>query len=136
MADDVILNKVATIDRCLIRIHEEYQGQSSNLRANQTKQDAILLNIERACQASIDIAMRIVRMRNLGLPKESREAFDLLESANLIDPILCKKMHGLVGFRNTAIHNYRKLDLDIVEAVIKKHLVDFQEFSRIALGVQ
>ena len=62
--------------------------------------------------------MRVVRLRRLGLPKESREAFDLLQSANLISEDLCRRMHGLVGFRNTAIHNYKKLDLDIVEAVI------------------
>jgi uncharacterized protein YutE (UPF0331/DUF86 family) len=135
MADDVILNKVDTIEKCIKRIHEEYAGQSGNLHHNQTKQDAILLNLERSCQAAIDMAMRVVRMKRLGLPKESREAFDLLLSAKIITDDLCKRMHGLVGFRNTAIHNYRKLDLAIVEAVIKNHLKDFNELSRILLAL-
>ena len=136
MADDVILNKVETIEKCLIRINEEYAGLSSNLHQNQTKQDAILLNLERACQAAIDMAMRVVRMKRLGLPKESRDAFDLLAQANIIDDNLCKRMHGLVGFRNTAIHNYQQLDLRIVEAVITKHLQDFSELSRILLTLK
>lgn len=133
MADDIVINKAEIIENCIRRIHEEYGGKSDNLRRNQTKQDAILLNIERACQAAIDMAMRMVRLRKLGLPKESREAFDLLVVAGLIDAELCRRMHGLVGFRNTAIHNYRKLDLDIVEAVIKNHLSDFQSLSSLCL---
>ena len=133
MADDILLNKAQTIEDCIRRVHEEYAGTPDNLRRNQTKQDAIILNIERACQAAIDIGMRIVRLKQLGLPKESREVFDLMQNAGIITPELCRKMQGLVGFRNTALHNYKKLDLDIVEAVIKNHLKDLQELSRIAL---
>ncbi len=133
MVDDVALNKSETIEKCLSRIAEEYQGNTENLRSDQTKQDAIMLNLERACQAAIDLAMHVVRVRRLGLPKESREAFTLLEEAKLISEDLGKKMRGLVGFRNTAIHNYRQLDLDIVEAVIRNHLQDFRDFVKVCL---
>jgi uncharacterized protein YutE (UPF0331/DUF86 family) len=136
MADDILLNKAQTIEDCIRRVHEEFQGNPSNLRQNQTKQDAIILNIERACQAAIDIGMRVVRLNQLGLPKESREVFDLMQKTGMITPDLCRKMHGLVGFRNTAVHNYRKLDLDIVEAVIRTHLDDLRELARIAIQSQ
>lgn len=129
MADDVLLNKADSIERCLMRIQDEYANKPENLRLNQTKQDAILLNLERACQAAIDMAMRVVKLKRLGLPKESRDAFDLLLSAKIIDQELCRKMHGLVGFRNTAIHNYKKLDLDIVESILKDRLADFKTLS-------
>lgn len=43
MADDVILNKAASIERCLHRIEEEYADNEQNLVGNQTKQDAIVL---------------------------------------------------------------------------------------------
>ena len=130
MADDVLLNKADTIEKCILRIQEIYDSNPANLRSDQNKQDAILLNIERTCQAAIYMAMRAVRLRRLGLPKESRDAFDLLKAAGLIGDDLCARMHGLVGFRNTAIHNYRKLDLNMVEAIIKQHLTDFRELSK------
>lgn len=130
MADDVLLNKAETIEKCVLRIQEIYASDSSNLRNDQNKQDAILLNIERACQAAIDMAMRAVKLRRLGLPKESRDAFDFIKQAGLIDAELCSKMHGLVGFRNTAIHNYKKLDLNIVEAIIKDRIDDFRLLSK------
>ena len=131
MADDVLLNKADTIEKCISRILEIYEGTPANLRNDQNKQDAILLNIERACQAAIDMAMRVVRLKRLGLPKESRDAFDLLKQAGILNDQLCSKMHGLVGFRNTAIHNYKKLDLNIVESIINQRLTDFQELSKI-----
>ena len=75
MPDDVILAKVEIIERCLHRIREEYAGVPANLYDNWTRQDSILLNLERACQASIDLALRLVSMKNLGLPKESHGGF-------------------------------------------------------------
>ena len=53
--NDVILNKTTTIERCVKRIHEVYEDNPANL-ADFTKQDSIILNIQRACEASIDLA--------------------------------------------------------------------------------
>lgn len=57
MGDDVILNKAASIERCLHRIEEKYAGNEQNLIGNQTKQDAIVLNLQRARETAIDLAM-------------------------------------------------------------------------------
>ena len=62
MADDVLLNKAASIERAVRRVREEYAGDDGNLLANQTKQDAIILNLQRACESSIDAAMHLVRL--------------------------------------------------------------------------
>lgn len=63
--NDIILNKVSTIERCIKRIKEEYDNNPLNLE-NYTKQDSIILNIQRACEASIDVAMHVVAERKLG----------------------------------------------------------------------
>ena len=135
MADNVILNKVAAIERCLKRINEEYDGRSSHLREDQTKQDSIILNLERAAEASIDIAMRLVRKFKLGLPQESREAFTKLQEAKLLPTELATRLEKMVGFRNIAIHNYQSLNLDVVETILKKHLDDFREWNKLALAL-
>ncbi len=88
MADDVLLNKVAIIERCLKRIDEEYRGHEQELATNFTRQDAIVLNLLRACEAAIDLAMHLVRIKRLGLAQESREAFTLLGQANVSEPAL------------------------------------------------
>lgn len=129
MADDVILNKAASIERCLRRIEEEYAGNKQNLAANQTKQDAIILNLQRACETAIDLAMYVVSQRKLGVPQDSRDAFRLLQTSGIIPIDLATRMQHRVGFRNVAAHEYARLNLDVVHAIITKQLDDFRTFS-------
>lgn len=133
MADDVLLNKAEIIEKCLMRIHEEYAGNSDNLRKNFTKQDSIILNLERACEASIDIAMRLVRKYQLGIPQESRDAFQFLLNAGKVSEPLAGHLQAMVGFRNIAVHDYQALNLDIVESILKTHLQDFKDWARQAI---
>jgi len=133
MADDVILAKAEIIERCLKRVRAEYAGCPANLREDFTRQDSILLNLERACQAAIDLALHVVRTRRLGLPKESREAFALLEQAGLLHRELAAKLKAMVGFRNVAVHQYQNLDLDIVQSVVEREMSILEDFSRLAL---
>lgn len=133
MLDDVLLNKCEIVERCLKRIQEDYEGHESELSDDFMRQDAILLNIQRMCEASIDLAMHVVRVRALGLPRESRGAFELLKSAQLMDVELADKMMKMVGFRNLAVHNYQSIDLEIVHAIINQHLNDFRALTRWAI---
>lgn len=135
MADDVILNKAATIERCLQRVGEEYHSHEDELETNFTRQDAIVLNLLRACEAAIDTAMHISRARKLGLPQESRDAFRLLEQAGLISDELSSQMQKMVGFGNIAVHDYRKLSMAILRSILEDRLDDFREFVRVAIGL-
>ena len=131
--DDIVLNKASIIEKCLDRIKEEYIGHEDIFEDNYTKQDSVVLNLERACQACIDLGMHIARIKNLGVPQSSREVFVLLQMARIITPAVSKKMQAMVGFRNIAVHDYQNLNLDIVRAVIEKHLKDFQDFKKVIL---
>lgn len=133
MADDVLLNKAAAIERAVARAREEYAGDEANLMRNQTRQDAIILNLQRACESSIDAAMHLVRVHRLGVPQETREAFDLLERAGHLDPSLATRLRKMVGFRNVAVHDYQKLNLDVVRAILVERVDDFLEFTRVLL---
>ena len=75
--DEVLLGKSSIIERCLRRIAEEYNDHEAELATNFTRQDAIVLNLQRACEACIDGAMHLVRINKLGIPTESRQAFDI-----------------------------------------------------------
>lgn len=132
---DILLNKAATIERCLMRVENEYRGHEHELETNFTRQDSIILNLQRACEASIDMAMHLVRVGNMGIPQESRDAFDMLRDHGIIPPALCDRLKAMVGFRNVAVHDYRKLNMEIVRSVVETRLDDFREFSATALRV-
>lgn len=135
MVDDVVFNKVEIIERCIRRIQEEYQGNFLNLE-NYTKQDSIILNIQRSCEASIDLAMHLVASKGLGIPQSSRDAFDFLQQAGIINEHLARKLKAMVGFRNIAIHNYQAVDLGIVQGIIEKNLADLLKFGQLVLSIK
>ncbi|KIL43465.1 hypothetical protein KP77_31710 [Jeotgalibacillus alimentarius] len=128
MKSDVVVNKVSSIERCIRRVKEVYDQNPENLE-DYTKQDSIVLNIQRACQVSIDLALHIVQTKKLGIPKTSREAFDFLEKAACISPEISANLKAMVGFRNIAVHEYQELALDILQAIIEEHLNDFTDFT-------
>lgn len=133
MKDDIILNKAQNIERCIKRIQEEYPGFEKKLSNNYLKQDSIILNLLRACEAAIDMAARMIRIRHLGIPQSSRDMFVLLEKANIIPNELSNRLQAMVGFRNIAIHDYTNIDLDIVKNIIEKRLDDFFKFIQLAI---
>jgi len=132
--DDVLLNKAAIIERCWRRIAEEYDSDASRL-VDFTHQDAIILNLERACQAAIDAAMYVVAREHLGIPQSSAQAFDLLRDTGRIDPKLAGRLRAMVGFRNVAIHQYQRLNIDILERILESGRQDYVDFCA-ALGLK
>jgi len=132
MADNVIVAKADIIERCIKRAREELAA-SADFEKDYTRQDAAILNVERACEAAIDIMNRVVRQRGLGAPASTRDGFDRLVQAGVIAQDLADRLMRMVSFRNLAVHQYQKLDLAIVRAVIEKSLDDLLEFSALAL---
>lgn len=129
MASDVLLNKAATIERCVGRAREEYEADPESFADNYTRQDAAILNIQRACEAAIDMGTFLVRQERLGLPQSARDVFTLLADGDWIPPELADEMKRMVGFRNIAVHDYRTIQIPIVIAIIQDHLDDFLTFS-------
>jgi len=131
--DNVIVNKIAIIERCLQRIHEEYDNHKSELEKNFSKQDSIILNLQRASEAAIDLALHIIKIKNLEIPQSAREAFAILEKHQIIPSALCNKLQRMVGFRNIAIHDYQNINLEVINNIISTHLSDFLELNKIVL---
>src|SRR5690349_15475861 len=127
--NDIVINKIASIQRCIERAREEYQTDPAGFDMDFTRQDAAILNVLRACELSIDLANHLIKSRKMGVPASSAESFELLESRRVIDPALCERLRNMVHFRNTIIHDYKRMDIDIVKAVITKGLDDLIVFG-------
>lgn len=131
----IILNKYESIERCIHRIREEYDNNPENLD-DYRKMDSIVLNLQRSCELVTDIAMYIVSCRKLGIPQEKREAFELLQKNELISKEMSDNMKKMIGFRNIAVHDYKKIDEEILKDVIENHLEDLLEFARSILKLE
>lgn len=133
MADDVLINKAATIERCVARAREEYGNDPAGFASNFTRQDAAILNIQRACEAALDMGQHLIRRERLGVPQSARDVFALLARGAWINPTLADSLKRMVGFRNIAVHDYQSLQLPITVSIIERHLDEFLHYSQALL---
>jgi uncharacterized protein YutE (UPF0331/DUF86 family) len=132
--NDIVINKIQSIQRCVARAREEYHADPAGFATNYTRQDAAILNVLRACEQAIDLANHIVKTRQLGIPTASAEAFELLQRQAVIDAPLSERLQNMVHFRNTIIHTYQRMNLEIVSAVIVSGLDDLLQFGDRVMG--
>jgi uncharacterized protein YutE (UPF0331/DUF86 family) len=127
--NDVVMNKKESIERCIKQIRAYYALPSPlAFEEDHLRQDAIALNLQRACEQCIDLANHTIRAAKLGLPKESRESFRLLADNRIIPKELEVRMAGMVGFRNVLVHEYQRMDLQLMVDVIESKLDDLLRF--------
>lgn len=129
--DDVLVNKLSVIARCLNRIRDVYAEAGEAFLTDYTRQDSVILNLQRACEASIDVANYLNKQKKLGIPQSSRDSFQLLTDAGMLPAQLSSNLKKMIGLRNIAVHDYRELNIAIVESVINNHLVDFEQFIKV-----
>ena len=133
MTDNVILNKAAAIERCVARAREEYYRDPDTFAQDYSRQDAAILNIQRACEAALDMGQHLIRRERMGLPQSARDVFTLLANDGRIEAELAEALKHMVGFRNIAVHDYQSLQLPITVKIITEHLDDFLRFSQAVL---
>lgn len=133
MVDDVLINKAASIERCVRRAREEYDKDADTFATDFTRQDAAILNIQRACEAALDMGQHLVRREKLGVPQSARDVFTLLAQAGWIEPALADDLKRMVGFRNIAVHDYQAMQLTITVRIITFHLDEFLRYSQALL---
>ena len=127
---DLVLAKVETLERSLVRI------DSARARAGLDaldRQDIIVLNLQRAVQAMLDLAAHVVAREGLGIPDELAASFALLKRAEILDDDLAERMRRMTGFRNVAVHEYRKLDPAVVDSIVRDRLGDLRTFAKTIL---
>lgn len=90
MADDVLINKAASIERCVARVREEYEKGPATFEFDFTRQDAAILNIQRACEAALDMGQHLIRREGLGVPQSARDVFELLHRGGGLPRHCCR----------------------------------------------
>lgn len=126
---EVIMSKLESIEKCIKRIEQKKNEKEFDLE-DYDYQDIIVMNIQRACQQAIDVAMFICAEKGLGFPKDSADAFAKLLEEKIISQEIFNRMKSMVGFRNVAIHEYQNINYEIVKAILDKHLEDFGNYNK------
>ena len=129
---DIVNEKINNIQRCLRRIAEVTKGDKDTLD-NYDIQDIFILNLQRAVQACIDLAVHIISDEGWGVARMVRENFQILEEHGIIESTMADKLKRMVGFRNLAIHDYTQLNIEILKNILEHTLTDIEDFYTVIL---
>ena len=134
--NDVLVAKIASIQRCVKRAREEYYRDPEGFDADFTRQDAALLNVLRACEQAIDLANHAIKSHKLGVPTSTGESFDLLQRGGVIDAALAGSLKKMVHFRNILVHQYQRLEMAAVREAITVGLDDLVRLGDDVLALE
>jgi uncharacterized protein YutE (UPF0331/DUF86 family) len=127
---DVLTAKMGFFERQMLRIREKRDVRLAEFLVDPDRQESILFNLLMAIQNCIDVAAHIVSEEGLGVAGSTNELFYFLEENGIIDPLLTEKMVRATGFRNLLVHEYIRVDLEVVYRVAREDIVDLELFMQ------
>ena len=81
-----------------------------------------------------DIANHIISDRGMRPPTAYSDTFRVLLENNIINSEMFGTMEKMAKFRNVVVHQYEKVDAEIVIVILKRHLKDFDKFKEVILS--
>ncbi|MFG3502399.1 DUF86 domain-containing protein [Pseudomonas sp. NPDC047963] len=126
----IVERKLDSLMRCLERIRSKTPEDVNELLHDLDLQDVLVLNLSRAVQVCVDIAVHILSELKQPPPETMGKAFDMLAEEGFLNVELAQRLKKSVGFRNLAVHNYDAINWVIVYTIATKHLADFEAFAK------
>ncbi len=126
--NDTLIQKIQSAQRAIQRAKTIYQNHPQDFLENYDAQDAAVLNLIRMAETAIDLANYLIKRDKLGIPASSAESFELLAQQGRISRALAVRLKAMVDFRNLAVHEYRKIDYQIVIRIIQSDVDEVLAF--------
>lgn len=125
---DIILRKVAELETYGAQL-QEYSGITlETYRSDWKTQRIVERTLQMMIETCADIANHIVSDRGMRAPTSYADTFRVLSENKLIGDDLNVVMEKMAKFRNVVVHQYERVDAEIVVLILKKHLTDFERF--------
>ncbi len=123
---DLVAKKLAEIETYVRELRT--LGRPEAIKTDVREERFIAHTLQLAIQSALDVASHIVSDERLGEPRENRELFELLARDGWIVPESAGNLGRMAGFRNLLVHDYAKIDSEIVVDVVANRLGDLLEF--------
>ena len=129
------------VDRTLIlrklSAMEEYLGQITEYRSISTgqyekdwrSQRIIERTLQMIVETCIDIAGHIIADMKFRVPISYADSFHVLAENEIVDDSLSGSLEKMAKFRNVVVHDYDRVDAEIVIGILRKNLDDFAKFK-------
>lgn len=130
MVDEtLILRKLSELDEYCRQI-KEYEKITVTQYAGDWKiQRIVERTLQMMIETCVDIAGHIIADREYRVPKSYSDTFKVLHEEKIVSSELFSALENMAKFRNIVVHDYDKVDAEIVVGILKKNLKDFVNYK-------
>jgi uncharacterized protein YutE (UPF0331/DUF86 family) len=108
----------------------EYRGITARRYAADWKSQRIVeRTLQMMVEMCLDVANHIISDKGYRRPVGYADHFTVLRENRILSARLTARMEKMAKFRNLIVHNYDKVDAEIVVGILTKSLDDFDAFK-------
>ena len=100
----------------------------ASFRADSHRVASSKYNLIVVIEAVIDICNHLISKNALRMPEDYADTFTIMADNNLITEKFSKTLIEMARFRTRLVHLYWTVDTDILHAILKNNLEDFNTF--------
>jgi uncharacterized protein YutE (UPF0331/DUF86 family) len=127
---DVIESKLTYLREYLVDLEAYQEVKLSDYKRDKKDQRFVERTLHLACESCLDIAAHIISRRGLREPKDNKDLLLVLSENRIISGPVLAAMTKMAKFRNIIVHDYARIDPEIVVGILHTHLADFKRFSK------
>lgn len=124
-----ILRKLAELETHLKEMNEFSDLSVEIYKRDWKTQRIVERTLQIMIELCIDVAEHIISDARMRLPVTYSDTFKVLYENKVIDQSLLSIMEKMSKFRNIVVHQYEKVDAEIVVTILRKSLNDFAVFK-------
>jgi uncharacterized protein YutE (UPF0331/DUF86 family) len=125
----LILRKLANLDEYRKQLDEYAEISTEDYEENWKTQRIVDRTLQISIETCLDIAGHIISDEELRAPESYGDMFKILADSNILEDSLFNSLAKMTKFRNVIVHQYEKVDPEIVIGILRKNLNDFGLFK-------
>ena len=111
----------------LIEIQDRAQRE---YLADKKTQRYVERTLHLAIECCLDIGNHLISDQNWREPLSNKDVFTVLEENGVISSVLLPSLSKMAQFRNILVHDYAKIEPDIIYSILKNNVTDLQKFIK------
>ncbi len=118
---------------------EEYLSDLEEIKENKNltdyQKDKVIRRytertLQMAIEACLDIAHHLISYQGLREPVDNKDCFQVLQENSIIPLDLTDKLKRMAQFRNVVVHDYIKVDPEIIYGILQNNLPDIATYAQ------
>jgi len=126
---EVIESKLRFLKEYLSDLKEFETISLTDYQKSKKDQRFVERTLQLACEACIDTAAHIISRQGLREPKDNKDLFQILFESSILSEPVREAMVKMSKFMNIVVHDYARIDPEIVIGILRKNLTDFKVYA-------